>query len=68
MIVKYYTKRYEIIKQGKYPANRKKQMLANLVNEMELAMKMPLEHNTESEIQNKAVLALYHQISTEKFI
>lgn len=66
MMLKYYTKRYEVIRQGMYPANRKKLMLANLVSEMEKTFNMPMQRSPEWEQENEEVIALYRQISASK--
>lgn len=63
MMLKYFKKRYEVIMQGKYPANRKKIMLANLAHEMETAFNIPMQSNPGWEQENKEVFALYRQIS-----
>lgn len=66
MMLKYYSKRYDVIMQGNYPANRKKLMLANLVSEMETTYNMPMQSNPEWEHENKEVSSLYRQISASK--
>ncbi len=66
MTLTYYKKRYEIIRQGTFPANRKKLMLASLINDMESAFNIPLYSNPEWEKENEEIIALYRQVSNSK--
>lgn len=66
MMLKYYKKRYEVIMQGNFPANRKKIMLANLALDMEAAFNMPMQSDPGWEHENKEVFALYHQVSVSR--
>lgn len=66
MMLKYYFKRYEVITQGEYPANRKKIMVANLLSEMETTFDIPLQISSEWEQENEEVVALYRQVSADK--
>ncbi|PSL40229.1 hypothetical protein B0H99_106249 [Planomicrobium soli] len=66
MMLKYYTKRYEVITQGTYPANRKKLMLANLMSEMEASYDMPMHRNPDWDMQNAEISELYRKISDSK--
>lgn len=66
MMLQYFTKRFEVITRGTYPANRKKLMLANLSSEMETAFNMPMQRNPEWEQENEEVIALYRKISASR--
>lgn len=66
MMLKYYFKRYEVITQGEYPANRKKIMVANLLSEMETTFDIPLQISSQWEQENEEVVALYRQVSADK--
>ncbi|ALS78759.1 hypothetical protein ACQKDD_13320 [Planococcus kocurii] len=66
MMLKYYTKRYEVIKQGAYPTNRKKRMLATLVSDMEAAYAIPMQRDLTWEKENEEVFSLYRQVSADK--
>ncbi|TWT26468.1 hypothetical protein FQV30_09720 [Planomicrobium sp. CPCC 101110] len=65
-MLQYYTKRFEVIIRGKYPANRKKLMIANLMSEMETAFNMPMQSNPEWEQENEEIIALYRRISASR--
>ncbi|EIM05415.1 hypothetical protein A1A1_16288 [Planococcus antarcticus DSM 14505] len=65
-MLKYYFKRYEVITQGEYPANRKKIMVANLLSEMETTFDIPLQISFQWEQENEEVIALYRQVSADK--
>lgn len=66
MTLMYYKKRYEIITQGKFPANRKKLMVASLVSDMESTFNIPMQRDPKWEQENEEVIALYRQISASK--
>lgn len=65
-MLKYYYKRYEVITQGNYPANRKKVMIINLLSEMETTFDIPLQISPKWVQENEEVFALYHQVSADK--
>lgn len=65
-MLNYYSKRYEVISQGNYPANRKKIMLTTLMNEMESHFNIPMHSNATWEQENKEVSALYRQVAADK--
>lgn len=65
-MLKYYSKRYEIIIRGKYPANRKKIMATNLLSEMEMTFDIPMQISSKWQQDNEEVAALYRQVSADK--
>ncbi|ANU13033.1 hypothetical protein [Planococcus halocryophilus] len=66
MMLKYYTKRYEVIMQGTYPENRKKIMLATLANDIEKAYAIPMQRNPAWEQNNEEIFSLYSQVAARK--
>ncbi|EGA88333.1 hypothetical protein GPDM_15774 [Planococcus donghaensis MPA1U2] len=66
MMLKYFTKRYEVIMQGTYPASRKKIMLATLAKDIEKAYAIPLQRDPAWEQNNEEIFSLYSQVATRK--